>query len=82
MICLRCHADAYACAWETGEHLWEVYDRLTSERTGERACTPEQQAGPEAADCLNCNRRCVHPCGVCVACGVDQKQWKEGRAAK
>jgi len=81
MICVRCMSDATACAWETSKDAWDVYDRLTKERIGERACTPEQQAGPEASDCLACNRRAVHPVdGVCVACGVEQKKYaaKEG----
>ena len=42
-------------------------------------CTPEQQAGDEAATCPHCQRQTVHQyCRVCVICGRSGEA-QEGR---
>jgi len=81
MTCERCHQDSLAIAWERQADPEDIYEHLQTVRIGELACTPEQQAGPEASDCLNCNRRAVHPADhTCRACHVDQRQYREGPA--
>jgi hypothetical protein len=38
----------------------DPYRKLVSERVGEDACTPEEQAGPDATECPACQRKTVH----------------------
>lgn len=61
--CEKCWSDAHR-----GEQfsVAEEYARLIDERN----CTPEEQAGPEAAKCSKCGRMTVHQYAkVCVICG-------------
>ena len=62
--CERCWADS-AMARYHGDT--EAYARLLKDR-GPSGCTPEQQAGPDAAECPSCHRMTLHQhCGVCMA---------------
>lgn len=54
--CQKCWSDAHDGIYSD---VAENYGRLLSERTGDRACTPEQQAGPDAAPCDQCGGRLV-----------------------
>lgn len=47
-----------------------TYQELLAERTGEQACTPEQQAGPDARVCATCGQRTIHQHvqDWCMAC--------------
>lgn len=67
--CEKCWSDAHC-----GPHVSvaDEYSRLIAERSGERACTPEQQAGRDARTCPECHRTALHQfCGICMACGYD-----------
>ena len=45
------------------------YERLLVLRKGNN-CTPEQQAGDDAADCPTCKRKTIHQYAhVCMICG-------------
>lgn len=50
------------------------YGRLVRERN----CTPEEQAGPDRAECPKCSRKACHQfTGECMACGYDARQATE-----
>jgi hypothetical protein len=58
--CEKCWRDAHGDSKE--------YRRLIS--SGKVACTPEEQAGPEATLCPRCQRMTRHQgCRVCMICG-------------
>jgi hypothetical protein len=61
--CEKCWTEAHGDA--------ERYLRLVEDRDASgHACTPEEQAGPDAKVCPSCGRRAVHQlCRVCMACG-------------
>lgn len=47
----------------------EAYRELIELRSGDDACTPEQQAGLAATQCPKCDRKAVHEVvGRCMAC--------------
>jgi len=59
--CERCWSDSRHADDSQAE-----YQRLLDERD----CTPEQQAGPDAAVCPTCDRSTVHQYAhVCMVCG-------------
>jgi hypothetical protein len=61
--CEKCWSDAHGADDKAAE-----YARLIRERTGERACTAEQQAGPDAGICPACGRRTAHQhTGECMS---------------
>ena len=62
--CERCWEDS-ALRRHNGED--GAYSNLVKER-GPSGCTPEQQAGTDAKECLICHRMTLHQlCGVCMA---------------
>lgn len=65
--CEKCWRDAHG----DGElDVPERYRLLLVERTGEKSCTPEQQAGSNATKCPSCDRTTRHQItGECMACG-------------
>lgn len=54
--CEKCWRDAHRPYADVAEE----YRRLLSERAGDKACTPEQQAGEDATECEKCHRRTRH----------------------
>lgn len=52
----------------------EAFRALVSHRNRiGAACSPEEQAGPDAAQCTNCERKTVHQyAGVCMNCKSTQ----------
>ena len=70
--CEKCWRDAHR-----GEQfsVADEYQRILKERDAAgKACTPEEQAGPDATKCRRCDGMTVHQhAGVCMACGDDQK---------
>ncbi len=66
VACERCWADSQQQAFMRGVDSVDEYERLVKERE----CTPEQQAGPDAAKCDPCERMTVHQhAKICVLCG-------------
>jgi hypothetical protein len=64
--CEKCWSDAHRP--DPYVSVAEEYERLIEERKGERACTPEQQAGPDARECPTCHRKVLHQyTGECMA---------------
>ena len=63
--CEKCWRDAQGSADVARE-----YQRLMAERK-DTPCSPEDQAGPDAAHCWTCGRRTIHQhtsepmCGCC-----------------
>ena len=58
--CEKCWRDS---RWS--DRFWDgkepsPYRKLLAERVGEDACTPEEQAGPDAGVCPKCKRQCLH----------------------
>lgn len=69
--CERCWNDAFGADDQAAR-----YAELLKKRSGERACTPEQQAGEGATDCPKCKRRAMHQVvRACMACGFDPREW-------
>jgi ribosomal protein L37E len=71
--CEKCWGDAYMRIHTNPmKSQAEHYQDLIKERTGEKACTPEQQAGQDATVCKKCGRKTVHQyVKVCMNCGVE-----------
>ena len=73
--CEKCWSDAHTQYTVMTGTVADEYSRLITGRdeTG-HTCTPEQQAGEEAAECPECGRRAVHQwCKVCMACGYEEE---------
>jgi len=52
--------------WALSRGSPDRYEELLTERM----CSPEEQAGPDAGLCEDCERRTVHQyAGVCMLCG-------------
>ena len=67
--CEKCWRDAHRGPQFS---VVEEYGRLIDERTGEKTCTAEEQAGEDARECLSCRRMTVHQYAhVCVLCGLE-----------
>ena len=71
--CEKCWSDAGLAEFLTGADHTTDYRRLIAERVGALACTPEQQAGPDATKCAACGHvrgsRTAHQhTGECMAC--------------
>ncbi len=66
--CEKCWNDSRRAEYE-GDSM--AYQRLLRSRDAEgHVCTPEQQAGEDARECLTCKRMTIHQyAGVCVLCG-------------
>ena len=54
--CERCWRDTASARWHGDT---DAYHRLLEER-GPNGCTPEQQAGDDAAECPTCHRMTMH----------------------
>ena len=66
--CEKCWNDAHSLADAYGS-VAEAYQHLLEERRN-APCTPEEQAGPDATACPDCNRKTRHQwTGECMACG-------------
>jgi hypothetical protein len=69
--CEKCWLDAHRDPYMD---VVDEYHRLIEERTGDKRCTPEEQAGPEATECAACGARTVHQFAmVCMKCGKDHR---------
>lgn len=64
--CERCWADSYIPGGPVGKRN-ERYSRLIRKRD----CTPEQQAGPDAAECPACGRESIHQVTGEPMCGCE-----------
>lgn len=65
--CEKCWRDAH---YGPSGSVAEEYFRLIELRTGDKACTPEEQAGPDSGWCEKCKRRTIHQyVHACVICG-------------
>ena len=63
-ICAKCWTDSKASDDPPARYI-----ELIEQRTGDLACTPEEQAGPDATECPGCKRRTCHQVtGECMAC--------------
>lgn len=73
--CEKCWSDAYMRTHTNPmKSQAEHYQDLIKERIGEKACTPEQQAG-HATVCKKCGRKAVHQyVKVCMNCGVEANE--------
>lgn len=56
-VCAKCWRDAHR---GPDVSVAEEYAALIARRVGPLACTPEEQAGPDATDCEKCGRRTRH----------------------
>ena len=54
--CEKCWSDAHHYY---GDSVGETYLRLRTARK-DTPCTPEEQAGPDAAECPTCGRKTIH----------------------
>jgi len=62
--CERCWSEA-----QTNEDPSARYLQLVRSRTGERTCSPEEQAGSDAEECPDCKRMTRHQhTGECMLC--------------
>lgn len=74
--CERCWSAAYV-AEQSGEGHYDAYRRLL--KTSK--CTPEEQAGPDAARCPDCNRMTAHQhTGECMVCHRECRTFADARA--
>ena len=66
--CERCWSDAHHDPYLS---VVEEYHRFLTERVGDKCCTPEEQAGRDAAPCVECGGRLVRHeiTGECMANG-------------
>lgn len=65
--CEKCWRDSMRAENSDGECGPTAYHRLLAERKG-NPCTPEEQAGPDAARCPQCKRMALHQyTGECMA---------------
>lgn len=68
--CEKCWSDAGIDARLLGGEKAERYGELIEKRKA-NPCTPEEQAGPDAEVCPQCDRRTIHQwTGECMACGT------------
>jgi len=74
--CEKCWGDAYMRTLTNPmKSQAEHYQDLIKERRGEKACTPEQQAGHDATECKKCGRKSVHQYArVCMNCGAEANE--------
>ena len=67
--CEKCWSDSASFA---GDHSADYRALVKSRDASGHACTPEEQAGPDATHCPRCHRRACHQhVGNCMACGWD-----------
>ena len=74
--CERCWGDAFLRSLEGPDDQATAYRKLIAERTGDRACTPEQQAGEDALWCPECGRRTWHQ--AAKLCTLDPRHGQHG----
>lgn len=66
--CEKCWRDAHRDPYLS---VPDEYRRLLSERVGDLACSPEQQAGPDATVCAVCGFTTCHQItGECMCCAA------------
>ena len=70
--CEKCWRDSQGVSMYGADGVSE-YRRLLRERDVDgKRCTPEEQAGPDATECPECNRMTAHQhCRICMACGYN-----------
>ena len=61
--CERCWADAQSPYFKAEDY----FDLVAKRNAKGEICTPEQQAGPDASECIVCNRMTLHQhCHICM----------------
>ena len=69
--CEKCWSDARVQAKISRRSVSECYQDLLGTRK-DNPCSPEEQAGPDATECPECNRMTAHQhCRICMACGYN-----------
>lgn len=64
--CEKCWRDAHRPGRDAS--VADEYRRLLNDRVGDKACTPEQQAGPDGKLCMRCGGYTLHQyTGECMA---------------